>query len=249
MDAYARALGEDPANEATQSQLERVALAAGDAQKLAQIYEQQVEKVTDPQVASLLHVKAAQIRENMLGDVHAAIGHYRQVLDHDAHHLEAATALERLYLQTEQFEALASIYLAKSKMLTELDDQKQHLYRGAQFYEDLLEQPLRAVDVYKEVLELDAEDLHSLDKLSELYLKLGRWEDLLSAYAKKADIVSEPEAKKAIYSEIGAVYERELNDSARAIDTYQRILEVDPDDRTAIGRLDTLYLATETGLS
>ena len=99
--------------------------------------------------------------------------------------------------------------------------------------------------MYKQVLELDGEDLHSLDKLSELYLKLGRWEDLMAAYAKKADIVSSPEDKKAIYSEIGAVYERELNDPARAIDTYQRILEVDPDDRSAIGRLDALYLATE----
>ena len=67
----------------------------------------------------------------------------------------------------------------------------------------------------------------------------------MAAYAKKADIVSSPEDKKAIYSEIGAVYERELNDPARAIDTYQRILEVDPDDRSAIGRLDALYLATE----
>ena len=53
VDAYARALAEDPANDATQSQLERVALSANDASKLAQIYEQQVEKVTDPQVASL----------------------------------------------------------------------------------------------------------------------------------------------------------------------------------------------------
>ncbi|MFT3922541.1 MAG: hypothetical protein QM778_08405 [Myxococcales bacterium] len=245
VDAYARALGEDPANDSTQSQLERVALAANDASKLAQIYEQQVEKVVDPQVASLLHVKAAQIRENMLGDVHAAVSHYRKVLEHDAHHLEAASALERLYLQSEQYEALAGICLAKAKMLSELDEQKQYLYRAAQIHEEVLNQPLLAVDVYKQVLELDGEDLHSLDQLSELYLKLGRWEDLMAAYAKKADIVSSPEDKKAIYSEIGAVYERELNDPARAIDTYQRILEVDPDDRAAIGRLDALYLATE----
>ena len=118
--------------------------------------------------ASLLHVKAAQIRENMLGDVHAAVGHYCKVLEHDAHHLEAASALERLYLQSEQYEALASIYLAKSKMLSEIEDQKQYLYRAAQIHEEVLNQPLLAVDVYKQVLELDGEDLHSLDQLSEL---------------------------------------------------------------------------------
>ena len=48
-----------------------------------------------------------------------------------------------------------------------------------------------------------------------------------------------------MYAEMGAVYERELRDNARAIDTYQRILEVDPDDRAAIARLDALYVATE----
>ncbi|MEY4513788.1 MAG: hypothetical protein RLZZ450_5910, partial [Pseudomonadota bacterium] len=58
-------------------------------------------------------------------------------------------------------------------------------------------------------------------------------------------IVTSPEEKKALLAEMGAVYERELRDNARAIDTYQRILEVDPDDRAAIARLDALYAATE----
>ena len=61
---YARALGADPSNEATQAQLERVALAANQAERLAQIYERQVGEVNDPVIASMLHVKAAQIREN-----------------------------------------------------------------------------------------------------------------------------------------------------------------------------------------
>jgi tetratricopeptide (TPR) repeat protein len=242
--SYARALREDPSHEATQAQIERVALANGDAAGLAQIYEEQVSRVDDPMAAALLHVKAAQIRENMLNDVHAAINHYKRVLELDPNHLEAASSLERLYQMTEQYEALSSIYLSKSKMLGDIEEQKQHLYRAAQIEEDVLNQPLKAVEVYKQVLELDAEDLPSLDKLVELFLKLERWEDLLGIYTKKADIVSDPEAKKAIYAEMGAVYERELADSARAIDTYQRILEVDPSDRDAIGRLDALYLAT-----
>jgi tetratricopeptide (TPR) repeat protein len=242
---YSRALAEDQANEATQAQIERVALAHGDAAGLARIYEEQVQSLEDPMSAALLYVKAAQIRENMLGDVHTAIAHYRKVLELDPNHLEAASSLERLYQGAEQYDELASIYLLKSKMLTDIEEQKQHLYRAAQIQEELLNQPLAAVEVYKQVLELDAEDLYALDKLVELYLKLERWEDLLSVYTKKADIISDPDAKKAIFAEMGAVYERELNDNARAIDTYQRILEVDPSDTAAIARLDALYLATE----
>src|SRR5690606_6200054 len=46
------------------------------------------------------------------------------------------------------------------------------------------------------------------------------------------------------YLEVGAVYEREIGDIDKAIDTYQRILEIDPDDLIAINRLDALYQAS-----
>ncbi len=242
---YARALAEDPSNESTQAQLERVALAANQAERLAQIYERQVAEVSDPVITTMLHVKAAQIRENILSDIPGAIAHYQHVLELDATHLDAATSLERLYQLTEQYEPLASIFLAKAKMLSNTDEQKLHYYRAAQIYEEVLEQPLAAVDVFKQVLELDAEDLPSLDKLSELYLRLERWEDLLAIYTRQADIVSDGDQKKEIYAEMGALFERELHDQVRAIDTYQRILEVDPDDRPTIARLDALYVATE----
>jgi golgin subfamily B member 1 len=242
---YARALAEDPASESTQAELERVALAANDAGNLAGIYERQVSEVNDPSVAAQLHIKAAQIRENMLGDVPAAIAHYRRVLELDPSLIEAATALERLYQADNRFEELAETYMVKAKMLDDLEQQKMHLYQAAQIYEVLLSQPLRAVAVFRQVLELDPEDITALDKLIELYLKLESWEELLAIYTKRADIVTSPEEKKAMFAEMGAVYERELRDNARAIDTYARILEVDPDDRAAIARLDALYLATE----
>jgi tetratricopeptide (TPR) repeat protein len=50
-----------------------------------------------------------------------------------------------------------------------------------------------------------------------------------------------PEEKKGIYYQVGAVYERELGDVPRAIDTYTKILELDPDDLQALSRLDVLY--------
>ncbi len=87
--------------------------------------------------------------------------------------------------------------------------------------------------------------MRALAKLVELYLRLEKWEELLGVYARKADIVIDPDEKKRIYVEMGAVYEREVEDVEKAIDTYQRILEIDPDDMTALGRLDALYQASE----
>ncbi len=95
------------------------------------------------------------------------------------------------------------------------------------------------------MLEVDPEEMAALDKLIELYLRMEKWEELLGVYTRKADIVVDADEKKRIYVETGAVYEREVGDIEKAIDTYQRILEIDPDDMTALGRLDALYHASE----
>ncbi|MCB9591319.1 MAG: tetratricopeptide repeat protein [Sandaracinaceae bacterium] len=249
--SFARALGEEPADLNTQEQLERIARATGAFEQLAAVYEERVEgllsieeELEDPSLATQLLVKAATIREDQLGDLETAIRHYQRVIALDERHIEAATALERLFQMSERYTELAAILLHKASILDVPDDQKDHLFRAAAIHEDLLEKPTDAIDVYKKVLEVDPEDLRALDKLIELHLMLEKWEELLGYYERKADIVFDPDEKKSIFVEVGAVYEREIGDVTKAIDTYQRILEIDPDDLTAIGRLDALYQAS-----
>jgi tetratricopeptide (TPR) repeat protein len=254
--AYARALGDDPANGTTQEQLERIAATTGDHEGLAKVYEERAAALVaasspqedgsiaeDVQLANALLTKAADVREEQLGDVATAVTHHQRVLELDGTNLGAAGALERLYQQSEQYEPLALILLRKAGMVDVPDDQKDHLFRAAAIYEEILERPMDAIEVYKKVLQVDSEELQALDKLIELNLKLSRWNDLLGVYTQKADVVADPDEKKRLFVEVGAVYEHELNDPAKAVDTYQRILEIDPDDIAAIQRLDALYQA------
>ena len=255
--ATARALAEDPGNGGTIERLERLAAATGDAQGLARVYEERSEaliqalapagdEAPDTSLATSLLVRAAEIREEALDEGAVAIAHYQRVLAVDPSHLGAAAALERLYQQSEQWELLAQILLTKSKMLDLDDERKEHLFRAASIYEELLQRPADAIGVYHQVLAVDPEDLQALDKLIELNLALEKWTELLEVYTKKADVVADIDEKKRLYLEVGAVYERELGDAAKAIDTYQRILEIDPDELTAIQRLDALYTAAES---
>lgn len=242
--SFARALAEDPANIATQEQLERLAGATGEVEPLARVYEERVEGLEDVPLAASLLVKAAVIREEQLGDNATAIAHYQRVLSLVPDHIEAASALERLFHMSERYEELAQILLTKAQILDLPDEQKEHLFRAAALQEEILERPAQAIEVYSKVLEVDPEDIAALDKLIELHLRLEQWESLLGIYERKADIVVDPDEKKNLYLEVGAVYEREIGDIAKAIDTYQRILEIEPDDMTAIGRLDALYQAS-----
>ncbi len=239
----ARALKEDPANDQTQTQIDRVARATGRFEDLAQVYRQLGAEVVgnDPALGATLTMMSARVYEADIGNVDTAIGLYSKVLDIDPTHLAAAESLERLYRQTERYSELSHILQRKAEILTEPQDQKDALYQAAAIEEDVLEKPEDAIAVYKKVLAIDEDDVKALDALIKRYLGLSRWQDLLSVYERKADLVGDPDEKKRIYYQVGAVYERELGSVEQAIETYTKILELDPDDLQALSRLDVLY--------
>jgi tetratricopeptide (TPR) repeat protein len=237
----ARALKEDPSNEATQQQLDRVARATGRFDELARVFEELAAQIDDPSLASALTMTSARVQETDLGNVDTSIALYRKVLEIDPLSLAAAESLERLFRGSERYAELSIILQRKSEILEEPAEKKDALFQAALIEEDVLSRSEAAIAVYSKVLEIDSDDLRAIDALVRRYLDLSRWQDLLAVYAKKADLVADIDEKKGIHYQVGAVYERELGDVSRAIDTYTKILELDPDDLQALSRLDVLY--------
>ncbi len=257
--SLARALAEDPTSEETKQGLDRLARATDRYADLAKVFEARAQaqlafdsgsdpdatQVTDPAVAVDLFTMAARVYENDLGRAEQAIGHYRKVLEIDTHNLPAAEALERIFRTGERYAELSDVLQLKSDILDNLQDKKGALFQAAAIEEDVLDRHDAAVRVFRKVLELDSEDLRAIDSLIKLYLGHARWADLLGVYTQKADLVQDADEKKNIYYQVGAVYERELRDVAQAIDTYSRVLEIDPGDVQALSRLDVLYQVAE----
>ncbi|MEO7093584.1 MAG: tetratricopeptide repeat protein, partial [Polyangiales bacterium] len=244
-DSLSRALAEDPANEQTMAALQRLAEATNRFADLGRVLDNLAIKTEDPVLGSALQTAAARVYEENLQDVEGAVSRYRRVLELDAANLPAAEALERLFQVAERWPDLSAILMRKSEILDALDDKKQALFAAASIEEDVLQRADQAIAVYQKVLELDPEDERALEALMKHYLELQRWNDLISVYQRKVDLVGDPEDKKRVFYQMGAVWERELQDVAKAIDTYQRVLELDPADLTALGRLDVLYQSSQ----
>ena len=245
-ESFASALAEEPGDPLTQENLERLASNLGTFERLAEVFDAQATATEeDPDLSSALHAKVATIAEEQLGDADRAISHWRKVLVLDPGNVTAADALVQIYQVTERYEDLAQVLIDKVEMIDDLDDRKQHLFRAGEIYESVLEQHEKAVETYNRVLDIDIDDLEALGRLEALYLRMEQWNDLQGIYQRKADLVDTVEEKKELLYVMGAVYEREVQDVPRAIDTYQRVLELDPDDMQAMQRLDALYLASE----
>jgi len=245
-DTLARALAEDPAHEQTQTGLDRLARATSRFADLAKVFENLAGRQDDPMLTSQLFSMAARVYEQDLRDVDNAVRLFRKVLSIDPTNLPAAEALEGLFRGVERYADLSLVLQRKAEILDDPQSKKDALFQAATIEEQMLERPEAAISVYLKILDIDPDDLQAVDALIERYMGLGRWEDLLATYTKKVDLVLDPQEKKDIYYQMGAVYERELSDVARAIDTYARVLELDPDDLTALGRLDVLYQTSES---
>ena len=243
-ESYARAFREDPGHPESRAELERLSAAVGASDALASVYEQVVLSLDDPQLAIELLLRAAEIREEDLGQFDRAIEHYQKVLEIDEEHHHSADALERLFQQVERYEDLAEIYRRKARMMPSPADQREQLGKAAAIYQDILDKPSHAITVHEQALEIDPNDVESLDSLIDLQTQLGRWPSLLDTYERKAEVVSDPDARKELLAAMGRVHETQLDDSLKAIDAYQRVLEIDPDDLSALGHLDGLFEGT-----
>ena len=240
-DTLVRALAFEPGSALTQEGLQRLAGATGRFADLARVYEEQARALSDKELAISLYVISASLQRDELGAVDAAVALYRRILELDATHVGAVEALERLFQQNERYDEYSQALQLRASLVADVEQQKSALMEAAAIEEEVLGHVDSSIAVYRKVLAIDAEDLRAIDALIRLFLGLQRWQELLAVYAKKAELIYEPEERKRLYYQAGAVYERELGDVGNAIGTYQRVLELDPDDIEALGRLDALY--------
>ena len=241
-DALSRALAEDPLHPELQSQIERLARALGLLGDLVQRYAALVPNVVDGDLKNALYHKVARLWENDLGRDQEAARAYAAALEVSPRDLTAVNALEQIYLRAGDYAQLVGLLLRKAEIVASSSEKKDLYYKAAQLYEEVLENLDKAVEVYRLVLAVDDTDVVALDNLERLSIRLSRWGDLKDIYAKKADLAQDPGDKKRMLFVLGQVYDRELQDAERAIETYTAILDLDPEDYDAAQALDRLFV-------
>jgi golgin subfamily B member 1 len=244
-EALGRGLKEDPLNADVQATIERLARALGQLPDLVARYGKLVGSVADPELKSAVYHKVALLCEIELGDDAQAAAAYAAALEVSPRDLKAANALEQIYLRGNDFPNLVVLLLRKAEIVDGTDEKKGLYYKAAQIYEEVLEDLDQAIAVFKQVLSVDDTDRVALDQLERMYIRQARWSELKNVYAKKAELAANPTEKKHMLFVLGQVYDRELSDPERAIETYTSIMDLDPDDYDAAQALDRLYLQTQ----
>lgn len=159
-------------DEEAMSSLEQIFLAQDKFPELLAIYRKRVETATDAQKRTEVLFKMAAVEENKLGDRGAAAATYRRILAEPetmasmATTMRALRALEKIYSQSGDHESLAEVLERQLQQLeasqaerterSERDIETLTLisYQLGELYELHLERPERALERYRQVLNL-----------------------------------------------------------------------------------------------
>jgi len=244
-ETIARALGEDPETEETLEELYRLAEEIDDWRSLVEVFEAQAQEEADPDLRRDLLRRAAAVYLDRMDAPRDAAPRLHEVLEIYPDDLETIEELEELYRQLDDWEELVEILRHKADHVEDLEEQKELLYQAGNVYDEILDDPEEAVEVYREVLAADAYDEQAIERLEQLFTRLEWWTDLLEIYEKKLELAEDDESRKDLLYAIAPIYEEQLDQPYEAIETYRDILEIDSDEVEALENLADLYEQTE----
>src|SRR5262249_5817391 len=215
---FARALREDPRNDNTHRQLDRLSRGLDKWPQTAALYDNVATDAPEGDLKVALLFRRAQIQENELRDDRASVATYERILGVVPQTIEAVSAIQAIHERTGDWPRLVDALKRKSEIIAEVPERKALLYRSAQIEEEVLGDADAAIATFQQVLSIDDVDLTAMDALERLYVRLARWEPLKDVYAKKADLAEDPGDKKRMLYVLAQVYDRELGDVGKSIE-------------------------------
>ncbi|HUJ60611.1 MAG TPA: tetratricopeptide repeat protein, partial [Kofleriaceae bacterium] len=173
-----------------------------------------------------------------------AIEAWKQHLRGDPGSLQARAALARLYRKTEKWNALLDLMKDEIERLPEADvgSRVARLFDVVEIYRDRLRLDVMVINTYTAILKIDPDNQRAADELAQKYRALGRWNDLIAILTRKAEAPGVPDTERVkLFREVADLWSERFGNFANAIRPLERIVELSPGDRDALGRLKEIY--------
>jgi tetratricopeptide (TPR) repeat protein len=195
--------------------------------------------------AAQLHRLALVADEHLHDDARAAAA-YRQLLELQPRHRQALAALAKIYEQGGQWRQLTDVLALQAPLF--LPDEPERAAEvsmaRAQLLEGRLGAPGEAAGALEQLLATVAPaDLAAHQMLRRLYEASGAFEQAVRVAERQMYLTADPVEQVALGLEIGQLCRDSLSDSRRALQAFERVLEIDPDNRAALAAAAELYAA------
>lgn len=147
--------------------------------------------------------------------------------------------LDRLGDLTKSWDALAAAYEHGVERADDLN-KRELLVSLAKLHDEKRDDPRSALKAYERLAAMDETDPDPLDKIDRLAVLLADWPTLVRVLAKRAEQMGDEERASA-WRRIGEVQRDMLDDTAEAIVSYEKALEIEPESTFTVDRLIELH--------
>jgi tetratricopeptide (TPR) repeat protein len=196
----------------------------------------------DRELACAAALERAEIFEERLGAPAEAIKVLDQLIrELNPNHLDAHTALRRLHETRGDFDA--AVRIAEREMYLSPEPIRK-VARGLEIgmiCRDRLNNPTRALQAFKRVLELDPDQDEALSASADLLARLGRWKEHVTMVERvlaqlpgreAPDAADYAEQRRALVQRIAAATADKLGDPKGAFRWWRRAHDEAPDEQT-----------------
>ncbi len=237
---YSQALALDPSSDAALDGTVALYRKAQSYPELAGMLLKRAEVATSPTRARDFKAEAAEIVHRRLNDGKRATDLYEEILADDAAHPKATEALELLYSERKEWDALVKL-LEKKAHSQRGEGRVDTLCALAEVYEDRLSKLDDAAAQYEAALVESPKLLAALKGLERIYAQKGRYDALLKNLETQLETVATPRQRIGIWERIGGIQEEEFVDHKAASATFENIIQVEPGHDAANTALARLY--------
>jgi golgin subfamily B member 1 len=240
-------LKEDDANLWALEELTRLREAASDHTEVLSLVLKRAGLSEGNDIARLEH-QAAEIAHKKLNDLDRAIKLYEKIFDDSPGDERAAGALRDLYAGSKRSKDLVRL-LQRLVDVAASPEQRTTLrleLSKLQAVSAKKGSAQDAIDTLRSVLEEDPANHDAVLALSQLYETAGRDDDLASLLDSQISLAkdrSDTSAELSLTVRLGEIYESRLGNTVKAIETYEAVLNREPEHKQALEALGRLFEA------
>ncbi len=184
--------------------------------------------------------RAARLLREELSDPAACFDALKQGVALFPNDIELYDALEGTAVEIRRLDALDAHLARCGERATDPAIKVALLRRRGKLLAERLERPAKAVEVYRALCALDPNDQAAFGALIRSLRQAGRFKELLDTYDDRVAKTSELDGRLHLMREMAAVWEIELRNRPGAIEVWEKVRALAPDDVEASAAVSRL---------
>jgi tetratricopeptide (TPR) repeat protein len=241
---YQTVLDNESDNHEALAALERIYRQRGDSTLLAEMLLRRAGLEEDIVKRKSLLTEAAALYQGPLADEFKAVEAWKKILELDETDGKALSSLAELYHRSRRFEELVSVLTTQARLLNG-NAKANILARIADLLSEELDQSAQAIEVYRELLQIQPGSLKALSALEALYSRREDWAQVQEVLGRRLRAVAATKDKIAVLRKLAQLSLEKLHSVDDAVSHLQQVLELQPGDPDAQADLERLLEAGE----